>query len=104
MTVLLTSCVASPGDPRDRTYPLPPGAYAGLSAFGASAHGFGGSGPHAPTLHAERSPHGEPHVCLPSEHGPSGHVLREQVSGCGVSHEPTRFVVVLVVLKYFFNL
>lgn len=71
------SCAPPPGDPRNRPDPLPPGSGAGLNAIRASTHGPGGSGTHAAAVHAKRSAHGEPHVCLPGEHGPAGHLLRE---------------------------
>lgn len=76
---LVTPSPAPPGDPRYRPNPLPPGSGAGLHTLRASTHGPGGAGAHAPTVHAQRSAHGEPHVCFPSEHGPAGHLLWEQV-------------------------
>lgn len=73
------SCAPPAGDPRDRQDPMSPSPGAGIHALRASTHGPGGAGAHAAAVHAQRSAHGEQHVCLPSEHGPAGHLLREQV-------------------------
>lgn len=67
------------GDSRDWSDSLSPGAGAWLRPLATPATGIGGAGTHPPALHPQRGAHGEPNVCLPRQHGPAGHLLREQV-------------------------
>lgn len=80
LALFLRTTLCLSGHPCDRSDPLPPRARPGFHALSLSPNGLGGSRTHAPALHAQRGPHGEQHVCLPSEHGLAGHILWKQVA------------------------